>query len=94
MYRSGLVPRRMALLGLVGGPLICLSGTAVPFGAIEQGSAVQSIATVPEFLWELSLGVYLAAKGFRSSSARTDETPDAPAVRLPTPVVIAPAAAA
>ncbi len=26
MYRSGLTPRRMAMLGLVGGPLICLSG--------------------------------------------------------------------
>jgi Domain of unknown function (DUF4386) len=29
MYRSGLVPRRTAWLGLVGGPLIIVSGTAV-----------------------------------------------------------------
>ena len=26
MYKTGLVPRGMAMLGLVGGPLICLSG--------------------------------------------------------------------
>ena len=57
MFRSGLVPRRMAMLGLVGGPLICASGIAVLFGGIEQGSAAQSIATIPEFLWELSLGI-------------------------------------
>jgi hypothetical protein len=67
MYRSGLVPRRMAMLGLVGGPLICASGIAVLFGAIDQGSAGQVVATVPEFAWELSLGIYLIAKGFKPS---------------------------
>jgi hypothetical protein len=67
MYRSGLVPRRMAMLGLVGGPLICISGAAVLFGAIDQGSVWQGIATIPEFLWELSFGIYLTVKGFRPS---------------------------
>ena len=37
MYRSGLVPRRMAMLGLVGGPLIIASGAAVVLGVIEAG---------------------------------------------------------
>jgi hypothetical protein len=64
-YRSGLVPRRMAMLGLIGGPLIVLSGIAVFFDVIEQGSAAQGIATIPEFLWELSLGIYLTVKGFK-----------------------------
>lgn len=67
MYRSGLVPRRMAMLGLIGGPLIIVSGTAVLFNVIEPGSAAQFIATIPEFLWELSLGIYLMVKGFRPS---------------------------
>lgn len=66
MYRSGLVPRWMAMLGLVGGPLVCASGIAVLFDLI--GPAWQGIATVPEFLWELSLGIYLTTRGFRSSS--------------------------
>ena len=44
MYRTGLVPRGMAMLGLVGGPLIVLSGTAVIFGVIEAGSAAQTLA--------------------------------------------------
>ena len=68
MYTSGLVPRKMAWLGLVGGPLIILSGTLVLFGVGDAGGPLQSIATIPEFLWELSLGVYCTLKGFRPSS--------------------------
>jgi hypothetical protein len=67
MYSSRLVPRRMAVLGLIGGPLICASGIAVLFGVIDEGSAGQFIATIPEFIWELSLGIYLIVKGFKSS---------------------------
>jgi hypothetical protein len=67
MYRSGLVPRGMAMLGLIGGPLIILSGTLVLFDVIEPGSGAQVIATVPEFFWELSLGIYLMVKGFKPS---------------------------
>jgi hypothetical protein len=74
MYRSGLVPRRMAVLGLVGGPLVCASGIVVMFGGLEQGSAGQFIATIPEILWEASLGIYLIAKGFKASSGIFDET--------------------
>ncbi|HQR27488.1 MAG TPA: DUF4386 domain-containing protein [Nocardioides sp.] len=65
MYRSRLVPRGMAMLGLVGGPLICLSGAAVMLGLIEAGSTWHNLAVVPEFFWELSLGIYLIVKGFR-----------------------------
>jgi hypothetical protein len=72
MFRSGLVPRRMAMLGLIGGPLIIISGTAVLFNVIEPGSTAQVIATIPEFFWELSLGIYLIVKGFRPSPILTE----------------------
>jgi hypothetical protein len=68
MYRSGLVPRQMAWLGLVGGPLVIASGTAVMFGVDHQQGSLQGIATIPEGLWELSLGVYCTLKGFKPSS--------------------------
>ncbi len=68
MYRSGLVPRRMAILGLVGGPLIIASGVGVLFGVIEAGGGWQVIATIPEFLWELSLGIWLIVRGFNPSA--------------------------
>jgi len=79
MYRSGLVPRRLAMLGLIGGPLIIASGTGVLFGVFEPQSAPQIIATAPEFVWELGLGIYLIVKGFRRSPITTgDVTPVAP----------------
>jgi len=68
MYRSGLVPRKMTWLGLVGGPLIILSGTLVLFDVADPGGTLQGLATIPEGLWELSLGVYCSVKGFRPSS--------------------------
>lgn len=68
MYRSGLVPRQLAMLGLVGGSLILISGTLVLFNVADNGGTLQAICTVPEFIWELSLGVYCAVKGFRRSS--------------------------
>jgi Domain of unknown function (DUF4386) len=67
MYRSGLVPPRLALFGLVGGPLIILSGTLVMFGVADQGGTVQGLATIPEFIWELGLSLYPLIKGFRPS---------------------------
>lgn len=69
MYRSGLVPRRMAMLGLVGGPLLLAAGIAVLFGAIEPGGFVQSLATAPEFVWELALGIHLTVTGLRRAPA-------------------------
>jgi hypothetical protein len=68
MYRSGLVPRGMALLGLVGGPLCSASGILVLFGFYEQLSVWSFIATIPEILWEASLGIWLIVKGFQPSS--------------------------
>ncbi len=65
MYRTGLVPRGMAMLGLIGGPLIVLSGLGVLFDLYDLGEAPQMIATIPEFFWELSLGIYLTVKGFK-----------------------------
>jgi Domain of unknown function (DUF4386) len=67
MYRSGLVPRRLAMLGLVGGPLIIVSGSAAMLGLIELDGVLQQVSAAPEFFWELGLGIYLIVKGFKSS---------------------------
>ena len=67
MYRSGLVPRGLALLGLIAGPVLCAGGVAVLFGVIEPDSVLKNLAAVPEFVWELSLGIYLMVKGFKAA---------------------------
>ena len=67
MYRSGLVPRGMALLGLIGGPLAFIGGVLVLFGVFGQPSGPLIALTVIEFVWEASLAIYLTVKGYRPS---------------------------
>ena len=67
MYRSGLVPPRMAILGLIGGPMLILSFVLILFGAYENGSGPSGLMALPEIAWEASLAVYCAWKGFRPS---------------------------
>jgi Domain of unknown function (DUF4386) len=82
MYRSELVPRRACWLGLIGGPLIILSGTLILLGGNHPGSglhALQGVATIPEAAWELFLGVYCTVWGFRrEASILTDDASDTP----------------
>jgi hypothetical protein len=68
MYCSGLVPRRMAILGLIAGPVLLARFVAILFGVFEPGSALGSLMVVPEFLWELSLGIWLIVEGFDPSA--------------------------
>lgn len=77
MYRSELVPRRMAMLGLVGGPLLIVAFLGVLFDVFEMGSAAQALLMVPEIIWEASFGIYLTVKGFKST--RTVAAEPAPA---------------
>jgi hypothetical protein len=65
MYRSGLVPRRMAMLGLIGGPMLIASFVLILFGVYENGSGPAFLMALPEIAWEASVGIYAAWKGFR-----------------------------
>lgn len=67
-YRARLVPRFVAVLGLVGGPLICTSAVAVMFGAWAQLSVAGSICALPVFAWELGLAGWLIVRGFGPGS--------------------------
>ena len=66
------MPPRLALLGVVGGPLIFLSAIAVLFGAYEQDGA-HALFSIPEFLFEASFAIYLIVKGFRPSPVLSGE---------------------
>ena len=68
MYRSELVPRPWAVLGMIGGTMAFATATAVLFGAYEQASSINVLFTLPEIVWELFLGIYLTFWGFRSES--------------------------
>lgn len=69
LYRARLVPRLIPTLGLIGAPLLLLSTLATLLGVNQQMSAFTAIATLPIFLWELSLGLWMTSRGF-SPAAR------------------------
>lgn len=80
MYKSGLVPRIIPTMGLIGAPLLIVATVATLFGGIERTSTPAALAALPVAAWELSLGLYLVIKGFRPSPI-TDGM-DAPANTL------------
>ena len=82
MFRSGLVPRRLATWGIVGGPLAFLSATLVLFGVYEQTSGVSFLMTFPEMVWEAGLGIYLLVRGFKTTSAIRESAPSRPVAKL------------
>ena len=49
MYRSQLVPRAIAVLGLIGGPVVFSSSVAILVGLYEQVSAVAAVAALQVF---------------------------------------------
>lgn len=70
MYVSGLMPKRVAVLGLVGGSLAIVAATGALLGVYEAGSAPQFLLTAPEMVWELTFGVSMIAKGFATPMPR------------------------
>jgi len=74
MWRSRLIPRFIAGLGLVGGPLLFVSATAILFGAFQQVSLPGAVAPLPVFAWELGLAFFLILKGFRTTAPDRPET--------------------
>jgi Domain of unknown function (DUF4386) len=66
LYRSRLVPRILPVLGLIGAPLLIASVVTTLFRTDHQ-ITVLAMGFLPVAVWEFSLGVWLAVKGFRPS---------------------------
>jgi hypothetical protein len=74
LYRSGLVPRILPIIGLVGAPLLLISATSTIFGGWSQTSGTAFFFALPIAVWEFSLGVYLTFKGFKQTSLTETST--------------------
>ena len=68
LYASRLVPRALAQLGIVAGPVHFASFVAVLLGVIEAGSMWQGIASIPVAAFEVILGIWLIVRGFNPSA--------------------------
>jgi hypothetical protein len=80
-YRSQLIPRPLAVWGLIGYAVL-LSGSVLQILGFE----LNSIQAIPGGLWEVFIGVWLIAKGFTTPS----HLPSAPATSSTTPDVSPP----
>ncbi|QEO08768.1 DUF4386 domain-containing protein [Protaetiibacter larvae] len=72
MFRSGLVPRFIGMLGIVGGPVVFLVNALKVLDLDEPLMPWLGLGAVPVFAWEILLALYLLFRGFRPTA------PDAP----------------
>ena len=68
MYTSRLIPRGLAMLGLIAGPVLLARFVGILFGVFEPGSVLGGLMGVPEFIWELLLAIWLIVRGFNPSA--------------------------
>lgn len=68
LLRSRLVPRFIAVMGLVGGPLVWVSAVLVMFNAYGQVSTWGAVTAIPVFAYEMTFAVWLITKGFNESA--------------------------
>ncbi|MCB0655386.1 MAG: DUF4386 domain-containing protein [Saprospiraceae bacterium] len=67
LYQSRLVPRGLALLGIVGAFPLFAGYIATMFGIIERTSPLAGASAVMVAIFEFSLGIYLLVKGLKKS---------------------------
>jgi hypothetical protein len=84
LYRSGLVPRVIPAIGLVGAPILLASCIATLLGAYDQVSSWALLAALPIATWELSVGVWMIVKGFRETPAAEPAPDRAPSLQSAT----------
>jgi Domain of unknown function (DUF4386) len=67
LYQSRLVPRALAVIGIVGAPVLVMGYIAILFGFIGRLDTLAALSALPVALFEFSLGIYLVVKGFKST---------------------------
>lgn len=82
LYRSGLVPRILPSLGLIGAPFHITAVGLTMFGVIDRVGTVALLAALPIAVWELSLGIYLVVKGFKPSPITSGAPPVPPTLPM------------
>lgn len=84
MYRTGLIPRLIPKIGLIGAPLLLAASIGTLFGAWDQVSTISFFATLPIATWEFSFGVWMAFKGFKPTAvAELPADTTAPSAPIP-----------
>jgi hypothetical protein len=67
LYKSRLVPRGLALIGIIGAFPLFLGYFAIMFGIIERASPFAGASALMVAIFEFSLGIYLLVKGIQKA---------------------------
>lgn len=67
LYKSRLVPRGLALIGIIGAFPLFMGYFAIMFGFIERTSPLAGASALLVAGFEITLGIYLLVKGIRKS---------------------------
>jgi len=73
LLKSRLVPKGLAMIGIVGAPLLLAGYVAVLFGGLEQHAKLAGLSSIGVAVFEFSLGLWLVFKGFNSEAVTTLE---------------------
>ncbi|MFS0868893.1 DUF4386 domain-containing protein [Paenibacillus xylanilyticus] len=68
LFRTGLVPRRLAIFGMTTAVLVFIASLLEMFGIVEPLSAVKGVIALPVGVYELSLATWLIVKGFHKQN--------------------------
>ena len=75
--RNGLIPRWLSLWGLIGVPLMFVSGLLVMFESLNSNASMLNLLVVPLAVQEMVMAIWLIVKGF------CDVTEHEPALEAP-----------
>lgn len=76
LRRTGLVPRVIPTLGVIGAPLLAMSSIVTILGGWSQTSSIAMLCTLPIATWELAVGLYMTFKGFKAATVDLTDNRD------------------
>lgn len=75
-YKSRLIPRTLAIIGLIGVPVLIAGDVLVLFGFLVQRDPSTAMFAIPVALFEFSLGILLVVKGFSQPQLASNKITD------------------
>ncbi|MCM3766241.1 DUF4386 domain-containing protein [Neobacillus niacini] len=68
LFRTGLVPKPLALFGMITAVSVFIAGLLEMFGVVEPYSTAKGLIALPVGVYEMSLAVWLIVKGFHKQN--------------------------
>lgn len=70
LFRTGIVPKGLAVFGILTAVMVFIGGLLEMFGIVEPFSTVKGLIALPVGVYEMSLAVWLIVKGFNQQKLK------------------------